>query len=79
MTKNFEDLSPDEIRYVMSLTCANAKDYLLKTHGEECFTGFLIRFVNCSIDNLMPEKIIQQNESIQKFQKDDQLKNKPYT
>jgi len=72
MSKKFEDLSADEIRYVMSLTCINAKDYLLKTHGKVCFAGFLIRFANCSVENLTPEKIIKQNEGIQHFYKIDQ-------
>jgi hypothetical protein len=78
MIKKFEDLSADEIRYVMSLTCVNAKDYLLKTHGEVCFTGFLIRFTNCRTDNLTPMKIIKQNESIIHFRKTDELKNLTY-
>jgi len=71
LTKKFEELSPDEIIYVMSLTCVDAKDYLLKTHGEICFKGFIKRFVNCSIQNLTPAKIIKQNESWQYFIKKD--------
>ncbi len=73
MTTNrtFEELSENEIRYVLTLRCIDVKDYLLKTHGEACFKGFIKRFVNCSIQNLTPEKIIKQNEAWQHFIKMD--------
>ncbi|MCH7967419.1 MAG: hypothetical protein IIB02_08430 [Thaumarchaeota archaeon] len=70
-TKTFEELSENEIRYVLSLRCIDVKDYLLKIHGEKCFSGFIKRFVNCSIQNLTPTKVIKQNEAWQHFMKMD--------
>ena len=72
LNKKFEELSADEIRYVLSLNCVEIKDYLLKTHGEICFKGFIRRLVNCSIDNLTPMKIIKQNEGIKYYRRVDQ-------
>jgi len=69
--KTFEELSENEIRYVLSLRCIDVKDYLLKIHGEKCFSGFIKRFVNCSIQNLTPTKVIKQNEAWQHFMKMD--------
>jgi len=69
--KTFEELSENEIRYVLSLRCIDVKDYLLKIHGEKCFNGFIKRFVNCSIHNLTPAKVIKQNEAWQHFIKMD--------
>ena len=69
--KTFEELSENEIRCILALRCIDVKDYLLKTHGEACFEGFIKRFVNYSIQNLTPEKIIKQNEALQHFTKMD--------
>ena len=69
--KTFEELSENEIRCILALRCIDVKDYLLKTHGESCFEGFIKRFVNYSIQNLTPEKIIKQNEALQHFIKMD--------
>ncbi|MEX0862154.1 hypothetical protein [Nitrosopumilus sp.] len=65
--KTFEELSEDEIRYVLSLRCVDVKDYLLKIHGKTCFDGFIKRFVNCRTQNLTPAKVTAQNEAFQQY------------
>ncbi len=70
--KTFEDLTESEIGYVLSLNCIDAKGYLLQTHGQTCFEGFLQRLALQDVENLTPLKIINQNERIQYLHRQDQ-------
>lgn len=75
--KNFKDLSDSEIRYILTLNCVEVKNYLIKIHGECCFSGFIKRYTNCPAEQLTPTSVIKQNKLLHSCVNMDKLAEKP--